>query len=438
MGRINSKARRFWWVVVVLVVLAGIVLWWRGREAADASLMIKAEVGSLRVTVDVTGELEAQTSTNIEAPADRMRSRNLHLGDITIQDLVPEGTIVEEGQVVARLDPSPLSSLIKTAQDEVETAQQKLIQAQLDTTLTLRDLRNAMVNMHFALEEQKIVVSQSQFEPPATQRKAQIDLEKAQRAIDQANVSNKLKEKQLTATVREAQLNLAKQQRSLNEMYELLELFTIRAPKRGMVIYYKEWNGEKRTVGSKVSPWESTIATLPDLSKMQSKCYVNEVDVSKVKPGLPVAITVDAFPDRHYTGQVASVANVGETVRGGTTKVFEVVIKLDAVDSLIRPAMTTRNEIILTTRDSVLACPLDCLQATDSATFVYTSDGRRQEVETGLTNATHAEIVRGLKPGQWLYLSMPPKPERFRWAPLPAKPEQPKANDGVRRQAGSR
>ena len=202
MGRINSKARRFWWVVVVLVVLAGIVLWWRGREAADASLMIKAEVGSLRVTVDVTGELEAQTSTNIEAPADRMRSRNLHLGDITIQDLVPEGTIVEEGQVVARLDPSPLSSLIKTAQDEVETAQQKLIQAQLDTTLTLRDLRNAMVNMHFALEEQKIVVSQSQFEPPATQRKAQIDLEKAQRAIDQANVSNKLKEKQLTATVR--------------------------------------------------------------------------------------------------------------------------------------------------------------------------------------------------------------------------------------------
>ncbi len=429
MGRIDVKSKRFWLVMLGVLVVVVIVLWWRSGETMDAALMAKAEVGTLRVTVDVTGELEAQTSTNIEAPADRMRSRNLRLGELTVQYLVPEGTIVEEGQVVARLDPDPLSSLIKTAQDEVESAQQKLIQAQLDTTLTLRELRNTMVNMHFELEEQKIVLSQSKYEPPATQRKAQIDFEKAQRAIDQANVSNKLKEKQLKATVREAQLNLSKQQRSLTEMYELLELFTIRAPKHGMVIYYKEWNGEKRMVGSKISAWEPIIATLPDLTKMQSKCYVNEVDVSKVKPGLSVDISVDAFPGRKYTGQVTDVANVGETIKGGSSKVFEVIIKLDAVDSLIRPAMTTRNQIVLTTRDSVLICPLDCLQVSDSATFVYTSDGRRQEVETGLTNATQVEIVRGLKPEQSLYLSLPAEPERFRWVPLPTKDTETKEGD---------
>ncbi|MCK7532908.1 MAG: HlyD family efflux transporter periplasmic adaptor subunit [Marinilabiliales bacterium] len=79
-----------------------------------------------------------------------------------------------------------------------------------------------------------------------------------------------------------------------------------------MVIYKREWNGAKRKVGSEISPWDPVVATLPDLSSMISKTYVNEIDVSKVKAGQRVRLTVDAFPEKSYTGAVISVANIGE------------------------------------------------------------------------------------------------------------------------------
>ncbi len=82
-----------------------------------------------------------------------------------------------------------------------------------------------------------------------------------------------------------------------------------------MVIYYKEWSGEKRQVGSSVSPWDRTVATLPDLSTMVSKTYVNEIDISKVSRGQQVRVGVDAFPEKKYTGVVTSVANIGEQLR---------------------------------------------------------------------------------------------------------------------------
>ena len=79
-----------------------------------------------------------------------------------------------------------------------------------------------------------------------------------------------------------------------------------------MVIYYRDRGGAKRKIGSSISPWDPVVATLPDMSTMISKTYVNEIDVSKVKPGQKVEIIVDAFPEKRYTGVVTSVANIGE------------------------------------------------------------------------------------------------------------------------------
>src|SRR2546428_323858 len=63
---------------------------------------------------------------------------------------------------------------------------------------------------------------------------------------------------------------------------DVMQGFTIKAPSAGMVIYEKEWNGKKRVVGSQIGAWEPTVATLPDLSHMESMTYVNEIDIRKV------------------------------------------------------------------------------------------------------------------------------------------------------------
>jgi multidrug efflux pump subunit AcrA (membrane-fusion protein) len=268
------------------------------------------------------------------------------------------------------------------------------------------------------MEEAEITVEQSKYEPPATIRQAEIELEKAQRAYDQAESNYSLKVRQSAANMREAEINMARDQRSKEEMEAVLQKFDIYAPSSGMVIYKKDWNGEKRTAGSEINTWDLAVATLPDLSTMISMTYVNEIDISKIKARQKVKIGVDAFPDKKFTGEVIEVANIGQQLPNTDAKVFEVRIALNERDTVLRPSMTTSNMVITQVLDSVLFIPLEAVHANDSLTYVYTRDGRKQVVVLGESNENQIVVDMGLKKGEKLYLSNPDSPDNFKYAGL--------------------
>ncbi len=382
------------------------------KKDKNAPQFTKATTGVFEVVVTVTGELKAQNSEDIEAPQE-LRGRSFRISDVKIQDLIPEGTVVDSGAYVATLDRSALSNRLKEIEDELEKSQQVYLKTQLDTTLTLRELRNSLVNLKFDMEERQIVVDQSKFEPPATQRQAQINLDKADRSYSQAMYNYNLKKEQAQASMKEVSINLEKQKREKQDMMGILSKFVILAPKPGMVIYYREWSGQKRKVGSTVSPWDLTVATLPDLSVMNSKTYVNEIDVSKVKKGQKVRLGVDAFPEKKYNGEVFEVANIGEQLPNTDAKVFEVAIRVDGFDPILRPSMTTSNQIVTNTFENVLSLPLESIHAEDSLSFVYTKKGKKQIVVTGEMNENFIIIEKGVNPEEEVYLSIPEKPESF-------------------------
>jgi hypothetical protein len=175
-----------------------------------------------------------------------------------------------------------------------------------------------------------------------------------------------------------------------------------------MVIYRKGWDGKPIKAGSQISTWDPVVATLPDLTTMMSKTYVNEVDVRKVKRGQRVEIGLDAYPDKKLFGQVINVANVGEQRPNSDAKVFQVDVEIAGTDPSLRPAMTTSNKIITLVMDSVLYVPLECLHShADSISYVFKSNGIKQEVMLGETNANDAVILAGLTEGERLYLSLP-------------------------------
>ena len=173
-------------------------------------------------------------------------------------------------------------------------------------------LREELVNLKFAYEEGKIKLEQSKFEPPATIRQAEIDLLKSERSFEQAVENYEIKTEQAGTKMKEVESQLAKVRQTTQDLLDIANQFTVLAPKKGMVIYKKEWGGRKRQVGSEINPWDPGVATLPDLSKLISKVYINEVDISKVKVGQEAMIGIDAFPDKKIKGEVIKVANVGE------------------------------------------------------------------------------------------------------------------------------
>jgi HlyD family secretion protein len=396
---------------VALVVILFFAFKGTGKnESMD--ILVTPETGTFIVDITTTGELEAKNSVKILGPT---RLRDFRIYNITINDIVPEGTIVEEGDWIANLDRSEFNTKLQDKQIEVEKAQSQYIQTQLDTALQMRQSRDELINLAYAVTEANLVLEQSAYEPPATVKQNEINLEKAMRNLQQAKENYKIKFEQNKAKMQEVAAELRKTQRELDAMLELGNAFTVYAPDGGMVIYAKGWDGKAIKAGSQVNSWDPTVATLPDLTTMVSKTYINEVDVRKIKIGQPVEIGLDAFPDKKLSGTVTSVANVGEQKPNSDAKVFEAYIEISGTDPLLKPAMTTSNRIITQEIDSTLFVPLETLHSKDdSIIYVFKKQGLKvvkQEVQVGSTNNNEAEIKLGLEPNEKIYLSIPENEE---------------------------
>jgi HlyD family secretion protein len=385
-----------------------------GTKIQGSSIKVPVKKGALSISVTVQGELQALNSEDIKGP---IGMSQVGIYNTKIADLIPEGTVVKQGDLIATLDKSDILAKLKDASADLSKIESQYLQTKLDTALDMRKLRDELINLKFDMEEKKLVMDQSKYEPPTVIRQAEIDLEKTKRAYKQAQTNYNLKLEQNKAKMQEISATLGKQQGKLQQMETILDQFTVKAPKAGMLIYKKDWGGRKIKVGSNINSWDPVVATLPDLSVMVSQTYVNEIDISKIKMKQPVEITVDAFPGKKYKGHVTSIANVGEQPPNIQSKVFEVIVSIDNKDTTLRPSMTTSNIILTETLSpNSLYIPLDCVQGSDSFNYVYKEQhGKiiKQEVITGSSNAENMEIKAGLDEGEMVCLTTPSNAEKL-------------------------
>ena len=397
----------------------------RSTRSADDTVVARVKKGDFAVTVTTSGELRAPKFVNITGPQN-MQQAEMWNG-VKIQTIVPEGTQVKEGDVVADLDRSPVATKLADVTLALQKAEAQTEQASLDSVLNLSKAREDMHTALLTLEEKKLAKDQSKFEAPSVQRQTEIDYEKALRALRQDSMDLKTKTEQARAKMREVGADLERQRNKLKIVQAVMEGFTIKAPAPGMVIYIKDWQGKKRTVGSQVSPWDPAVATLPDLSIMESVTYVNEIDVRKLAVGQPVALTLDADPNKRLKGTVAAVAGVGEQRPNSDAKVFEVKISVEKPDTTLRPGMTTGNAVQTVAVKDVLHLPLEAVMNDNGVPYVFKTGGARvvkQEVETGLMNDDEVVIARGLAEGDRVLLSPPLDKDKLSLERLPGSKAQ--------------
>jgi hypothetical protein len=405
-----------------IVSLLSLSAWFVTRPGAAQQTNLRAGVkkGLFEMTVTATGELKAKNSVEISGPT---AMREVQVYQVKLSNLVPEGTVVKKGDYVASLDKTELMNKLKDAEAELQKFQAQFTQAQLDSSLNLRAARDEMVNLGYEVKEKNIVLEQSKYEPPATIRQAEIDLEKIRRKQEQSAQNLKIKRNQAIAKMSEVGAQLSQAQSKVDRLRQVVGQFEITAPEPGMVIYHRDWSGKKVIVGSTVNAWDPTVATLPDLSTMISKTFVNEVDIRKIKQGQTVKVGLDAFPEKKLTGKVVSVANVGETMPNSDAKVFEVNILVNESDTTLRPAMTTSNLILTGSVKEALYIPLEAVHSQgDSLTYVFKADGGgfvRQQVKLGQTNENEVVVLEGLRETEEVYLSMPKDGDRRELVLLP-------------------
>ena len=224
-----------------------------------------------------------------------------------------------------------------------------------------------------------------------------------------------LKVEKAVAQVEQAESEMMEDKRWLEFLQSIQDDFYISAPEDGMVIYRRNWRGEKQGIGATVRAHDPVVATLPDLSKMISRTYINEVDINYVAENQQVDIGLDAFPEKKLTGTVVEVANIGEQRPNTDSKVFQILIEIHESDTTLRPGMTTSNTILAKEIRDVLFVPVECIHSEgDSITYVYKKTGLgyiKQQIMTDISNSDETIVTDGLDNGDVLYLSDPPGAE---------------------------
>jgi RND family efflux transporter MFP subunit len=406
-------------LIVAILVIPAAWLYARTRAPADDAVVARVKRGDFLVTVSSTGELSAPKVVKIKGPDNAQQAEQYQF---KIASLVPEGTIVKTGDVVANLDRAQIAAKLQDVDLATQKAEAEFQSAALDSALNLSKAREDMRTASLSLEEAKLTRDQSEFEAPSVKRQAAITYEKALRALRQDSLDLQNNTEQAVDKMKVMASDLTRQQNKLQIIKDVMTAYTITAPAPGMVIYLKDWDGKKKQTGSMISSWDPTVATLPDLSQMESVTYVNEIDVRKVAVGQKVKVSLDADPTKKLGGTVFSVANAGEQRPNSDAKVFEVHVTIENPDTTLRPGMTTGNAIQTYTAKNVMHVPLDALFSDQGVSFVYRKIGgsvTRQEVERGAMNDDEVILARGVQAEDQVLLTPPADHEKLALIRLP-------------------
>jgi HlyD family secretion protein len=129
----------------------------------------------------------------------------------------------------------------------------------------------------------------------------------------------------------------------------------VRAPITGTIISRSVERGSIITSATGNVSGGTAILTMADLNLVQVRTLVDETDIGKIQPGLAATVTVDAFPNRPFEGEVLKVEPLAEVQQNVT--MFPVIVRIQNREGLLRPGMNAEVEIHVGRREGVLAVP---------------------------------------------------------------------------------
>jgi HlyD family secretion protein len=399
--------------VVVLLAIVGFTVQQSQKNVVEVQIG-KVERRDLASTVTASGEIKPKTYVNISANS---------FGRI-LKLYVHEGETVKRGQLLAQLenvqsasDVAAMRSSLEASRTDAVAADAALNRAKADADRTKLDWDRAE-----GLYQQGLIPKSQYDSGRAAYEAAAAALAqtKAQRESAQGRVG------QARATLTGASDRLSK------TSYE--------APFDGVVTNLPVREGENVVIGIQNAPG-STLMTIADLSVITAEVKVDETDIVNVKLGQPAEVTIDAIPNKVFTGKVTEIGNNAiirstgistqqTTVGSQEAKDFKVVVTLDNPPPNLRPGLSTTAKVTTATKTGILAIPIQALtirsedelktasekdksavQAAPKAgdkkkeeiqgVFVVGADKKAKfvKVETGITGTTDIEVVSGLKEG---------------------------------------
>ncbi len=426
-------------------------------------MTITAQQKSLPITISANGTIKPERTINLSPKTSGYLK----------QLLVKEGDRVKQGQIVAYMDDSNLQGQltqaraqlaqqeanlrrlvngnraedIAQAQAQLNEAKARLLQLEVgnrreDIAQAQAQLSKAQADLRLAEDElrryQSLLSAGAIAEQTVAQKRSARDV--AQAALNQAQAALSLQrngtrseeiaqarsqvdQRQqafnlLKAGARPEDIDAARAQvesarGALQTVETQLNDTVIRAPFSGIVTRKYADPGSFVTPTTTSSSVEgsasSSILTLA--STYQVVAYLDESNIARVKVGQPVKVTVDAYPDRTFTGKVDQIAAQATTTANVTS--FEVKVALEpAAQQLLKVGTNTEVEFQVGQLNNAVFVPSAAIVRQKDGTGVYLLDQTKKPVfkpvEIGTTIEEQTEVKTGLNPDDQVLISFPP------------------------------
>jgi HlyD family secretion protein len=170
-----------------------------------------------------------------------------------------------------------------------------------------------------------------------------------------------------------AEAALAKARSDLEISRQALGDATVRAPSAGTIIEQDVTQGQVIASATASASGGTTLLKMADLNRVQMQALVGETDIGNVSPGQEAAVTVDAFPNRTFRGQVIKIEPQA-TVQQSVT-MFPVLVSIANENGLLLPGMNGEVTIAIAMRNNVLAVSLDAVRSVRELPTVATALG---------------------------------------------------------------
>jgi len=365
-----------------------------GNQAPKLPVKVgKAEVADIQVKVTEVGNVQPEVKVDVKSAVSGKVVSIFHR----------DGDLVKRGDVLARVEPD-----LNQAQSLADTK----------NALTAAQIRYEQARKNYEQDHnlflQGLLATKQNRDSESEFRAARQEFERAQ---EKYNI-------------------VEKSGIPINQSPEKFQGSNVTAPMDGTVLTKNVEIGESITSGVSSFNAGTVLFSIADVTKMIVKAGVNEVDIGKIHVGMPVKVTLDAYPKTSFPGRIDRIApavRIEDKVR-----LFDVEVRLDSQGRELRTGMTANIEMIGEKKEKALTVPVESVFQRDEGEIVYVKkkldakaiaeankkpadEGKidkdawkkffdKRVVVTGLSDNAHVEILKGLKAGEEIALEDPTLP----------------------------
>ncbi len=357
--------------------------------------VVKVIRAPLDIKVHATGQLQSAASFFVGCPSVE------RVWQYTISFMAPEGQAVKQGDMILAFDAREITQRLQVKMSDLDTAAKELQRMRLTEQQTRESLalqyEQEKVNKQKAVRKADYpegLIAPMELE----KRKMELELADLQEKLAANRLGNQVSGMASRIQVQESKVRLLQAQ--VDGLQRDVQTMNVVAPKAGLVVYTPNWDGKKKAVGDSI--WMGdTVLELPDLSRMQMKAVILEVQAGRVKVGQPAEVRLDSNPDRVYRGEITSLGRVFRVKSDSQPAiVFDAVIDLSESDpELMRPGMAAGVNITVSSKKDVLQVPDAVIVYREKGAAVWKKGALSRElapVTLGARSSGMVEILSGL------------------------------------------